>query len=279
METVSRLWTLFQSVVGPIDGLMAGRMLLAVLLCGLVGIERSGHDRAVGFRPHILVGVGACLMTLAGGYGFASLPTLSRDPMRVASYVVSGIGFLGAGAILRHGTSVRGLTTAASLWISAGIGVAVGAGLGGLAVVTVGLVLFTLGPLQFLESRVWPRNAVNDLSIHVINDHQAVGKTLAALGRLGVPVRRSTVLPGTDESAVLRVDLGRPLSATEVSQLVRRLLTLKCIARVDTAGVLLAADDRATVEENGRGEAVELSDETLPDLEIVESLERGETAT
>lgn len=121
-------------IVGPFDSILVGRLLVVLLLCGLIGWERSLHERASGFRPHILVGLGACLMTMAGAY---ALPDMgARDPMRVASYVVSGIGFLGAGAILRHGSTVRGLTTAASIWGVAGIGIAVGVGMAGLATAT-----------------------------------------------------------------------------------------------------------------------------------------------
>ena len=95
-----------EQVFGELDGVVVGRTVLALVLCGLVGLERSSHERASGLRPHILVGLGACLMTQAGAYGFGELARDGRDPMRVASYVVSGIGFLGAGAILRHGTEI-----------------------------------------------------------------------------------------------------------------------------------------------------------------------------
>src|SRR5215212_3846979 len=126
-------------LVGEFDWVVIGRTALALVLCGLVGLERSTHERASGLRPHILVGLGACLMTLAGGYGFHDVAAQNRDPLRVASYVVSGIGFLGAGAILRHGATVRGLTTAGSLWGAAGIGVTVGVGLGWMAAATTAL--------------------------------------------------------------------------------------------------------------------------------------------
>jgi len=109
-------------ILGTVDPVLVGRLLVVMVLCGAIGLERSEHERASGFRPHILVGLGACLMTMAGAYALSDVQV--RDPMRVASYVVSGIGFLGAGAILRHGTTVRGLTTAASIWGSAGIGIA-----------------------------------------------------------------------------------------------------------------------------------------------------------
>lgn len=108
---------------------------LTVVLCGLVGIERESRDQAAGLRTHVLVGVGAALFTLVSAYGFqdvASLGTASapvmRDPTRIAAQIVSGIGFLGAGAIIRQGFTVRGLTTAATLWMVAAIGMACGAG-------------------------------------------------------------------------------------------------------------------------------------------------------
>src|SRR5688572_18403663 len=164
-----------EAVAGRLDGVMVGRLVLTLVLCGLVGIERSAHDRATGLRPHILVGIGACLMTMAGAYGFSDISGVTRDPLRVASYVVSGIGFLGAGAILRHGATVRGLTTAGSLWGAAGIGLAVGAGVGALAAVAVALVVFTLGPLQRVEARLrWGRGP-RQLSVHLVDDDQSVG--------------------------------------------------------------------------------------------------------
>jgi putative Mg2+ transporter-C (MgtC) family protein len=222
-------------VFGAFDAVLIGRMLLVLVLCGMIGLERSEHERASGFRPHILVGLGACLMTMAGAYALPGGEM--RDPMRVASYVVSGIGFLGAGAILRHGTTVRGLTTAASIWGSAGIGIAAGVGLGGLAAVTTLLILFTLTTLERLEARLGRGEAANDLKIHLKDDHRAVGKALTALDRLGVPVKKATMLPTAGETAILRVELSRPLKADQVPRLVKQLLVVKSIARVDVAAL------------------------------------------
>ncbi len=222
-------------VVGTVDAVLIGRMLIVLLLCGLIGLERSEHERASGFRPHILVGLGACLMTMAGAYALPNAPL--RDPMRVASYVVSGIGFLGAGAILRHGTTVRGLTTAASIWGAAGIGIATGVGLGGLAAVATVLILFTLTTLERVEARLGRGEAASDLKIHLRDDHRAVGKALTALDRLGVPVKRATMLPGVGETAILRVELSRPLRATQLQQVMKQLLVVKAITRVELAAL------------------------------------------
>jgi putative Mg2+ transporter-C (MgtC) family protein len=252
-----------EGLFGELDVVVIGRTLLALVLCGLVGLERSAHERASGLRPHILVGLGACLMTQAGAYGFGELQGAARDPMRVASYVVSGIGFLGAGAILRHGTTVRGLTTAASLWGAAGIGIAVGAGMGGLAAVTVGLVLFTLTPLQRLEARLRLGPATDGLAVHLADDHRAVGKALAALGRLGVPVQRATMLPGIGASALLRVELGRSLAPGQLPLLVEQLLTLKCVERVDARSLRDDEDD------DGRPPEAEVADGRRPQQPVV----------
>ncbi len=222
-------------VIGRLDFAMIARLLLTLLLCGAVGLERSTHERASGFRTHIMVGLGACLMTLAGGYGFRELHANAvGDPMRIASYVVSGIGFLGAGAILRHGTTIRGLTTAASLWSAAGVGIAAGVGLGGLAAVATALMLFTLSPLQKWEARLRLGNGAGNMIVHLNNDSEAVGKALAFLGKAGVSVRKVTVTPGAGESAILRVEMGRSLRSEQVTPLVQRLLALKYVSRVDT---------------------------------------------
>lgn len=254
------LWHAFWSAVGhdlvllahSRDGIMAGRMLLTLFFCGVVGLERSTHERASGFRTHILVGLGACMMTLAGGYGFRELSGSAAhgaDPMRVASYVVSGIGFLGAGAILRHGTTIRGMTTAASLWSAAGIGITVGAGLPLLAATAAGLILFTLVPLKNWEARLRPGQDAGDLAIHLRDDREAVGKALVVLTRMGVAVKGTTIFQGAGETAVLRVDLNRPLRPEEVTPLVQRLLALKYVSRVDTQDLYLDEEEEALDED------------------------------
>src|SRR3712207_3489265 len=109
------------------------RVLIAALLGGLVGFEREFSDQPAGFRTHILVSLGAALFSLVGAYGVEEFfrgegADVRLDPTRIAAQVVTGIGFLGAGAILQQGVNVRGLTTAAALWVTAAIGTAVGLG-------------------------------------------------------------------------------------------------------------------------------------------------------
>ena len=105
---------------------LLGRLLLAAVLGGAIGAERELNDQAAGLRTHMLLTIGACLFTLISAYGFGS--GIGTDPSRLAAQIVTGIGFLGGGAIVRHGLTVKGLTTAASIWATASVGVAIGAG-------------------------------------------------------------------------------------------------------------------------------------------------------
>lgn len=129
------------------------RLILSAVLGGLIGMEREVNNRPAGLRTHVLVCLGSCLIMLISMYGF--LGERDGDPARLAAQVVSGIGFLGAGTIMRNGNNIRGLTTAASLWVSGGIGLAIGNGyyVGGLS--TAIIVLFTLISLGILEKRIF----------------------------------------------------------------------------------------------------------------------------
>lgn len=131
---------------------MVLRLVLAAILSGLIGYEREVHGRLAGFRTHILVCVGSTLIMLTSMYIFEIYKGIATpDPGRIAAQVVSGIGFLGAGTIIRFRVSVRGLTTAASLWTVAGIGLASGSGLYVPAAVTTIIVLATLFFLNIFE--------------------------------------------------------------------------------------------------------------------------------
>jgi putative Mg2+ transporter-C (MgtC) family protein len=136
---------------------MAGRLLLASLLGALIGLEREIHGRTAGFRTHLLVSLGSALFVIVSiefyrRFGnFSGTGMVGVDPGRVAAQVVVGIGFLGAGAIIREKASVRGLTTAACLWIAAAIGVACGVGLFMLSVLVTAIALLSLIALKKIE--------------------------------------------------------------------------------------------------------------------------------
>jgi putative Mg2+ transporter-C (MgtC) family protein len=136
------------------------RLVVAGALGGAVGFERELREREAGLRTHMLVSVGSALFTIVSAYGFSGFiesgsSAIRTDPTRIAAQIVTGIGFLGAGAIIRMGLSVRGLTTAASLWVVAAIGLACGAGYYSAALITTGLVVFLLWPLRTVAYRLF----------------------------------------------------------------------------------------------------------------------------
>jgi putative Mg2+ transporter-C (MgtC) family protein len=136
------------------------RLFVAAALGGAVGAERELRERQAGLRTHLVVCVGAALFTLVSAYGFQDVVSQSRvvvDPTRIAAQIVTGIGFLGAGAIIRQGLSVRGLTTAATLWLVAAIGMATGAGYWAGALIATAGALITLGPLRVVAYRIVTR--------------------------------------------------------------------------------------------------------------------------
>src|SRR4051812_44253434 len=138
------------------------RLSLAAALGGAVGFERELREREAGLRTHMLVAVGSALFTIVSAYGFHEFLTSGQsvvraDPTRIAAQIVTGIGFLGAGAIIRQGLSVRGLTTAATLWVVAAIGMASGAGYYSAAFITTAVVILSLWPLRIAAYRVLSR--------------------------------------------------------------------------------------------------------------------------
>jgi len=141
-------------MIGQMDVMM--RLTLSVVLGGLVGFERQMHKRGAGLRTHILVSMGSCLIMLTSLYVFDIYSSkVAMDPTRIAAGVITGIGFLGAGAILRDTEGVKGLTTAASLWVVAGVGLAVGCGFYTGAMFTTALALVTLFFLRYAETAIF----------------------------------------------------------------------------------------------------------------------------
>lgn len=131
------------------------RLLLSVVLSGLIGFERQIHRRHAGLRTHILVSLGSCLIMLTSLYVFdIYIGKAQLDPTRIAAGVITGIGFLGAGTIIKESEGVRGLTTAASLWVVASIGLAVGIGFYTAAVFSTVLTLAVLYFLKYVDGIV-----------------------------------------------------------------------------------------------------------------------------
>jgi putative Mg2+ transporter-C (MgtC) family protein len=159
-------------------------VMLAVLMGGIIGLERQWRGNAAGMRTHILVCVGSTVITLTSvEIGLGVRGGMRGDPGHIAAQIVSGIGFLGAGAILREGLNVKGLTTAASIWTTAGIGIALGASprLGELAVVATVVTLATLVPLGWLEQRLKASQTTRTITVDVMQMDHCTGLVLEAL--------------------------------------------------------------------------------------------------
>jgi putative Mg2+ transporter-C (MgtC) family protein len=141
------------SDVDPLVGLFQSTSLVEVellvatfILCSLIGVERQMRQKSAGYRTHVLVGLGSCAFTLVSAYGFSAVlgDEVNLDPSRIAAQIVSGIGFLGAGVIFKGRNMVRGLTTAATIWVAAAVGMACGAGMLSLGIALTLLHLVTL---------------------------------------------------------------------------------------------------------------------------------------
>lgn len=157
-------------------------LALAFVLCALIGIERQVRQKAAGFRTHVLVGTGSAAFTLVSSFGFAHIlgDGVTLDPSRIAAQIVTGIGFLGAGVIFTRRDAVRGLTTAATIWVSAAVGMAAGAGMVSLAVGLTAAHLFALVVLGPIVARIPTRDTNRVLRI-VYTDGEGVLRRLLAV--------------------------------------------------------------------------------------------------
>jgi putative Mg2+ transporter-C (MgtC) family protein len=206
---------------------MGLRLLAAAALGGLIGFEREYNEQPAGFRTHILVTLGAALFTMAGAYGiaeFVDAGVVRFDPTRVAAQVVTGIGFLGAGAILRQGINIRGLTTAASIWVTASIGVAVALGFWAPALITTALALISLLLLRPIQ-RVILRSLRQSL-YKVVVDLEPEGRVAEVnevLERIGVNVRRMRTvgLPNQQRQLILDIEISEDLEIDGVAEQLR----------------------------------------------------------
>ena len=173
-----------------LDFQMLMRLFLAAFLGGIVGIERGSGDRPAGLRTHILVCTGSALIMVVCMYAFDGFD-VPRDPGRIAAQVVSGIGFLGAGTILHEGLTVRGLTTAASLWMVAAIGLAIGGGMIKIGIASTVIMLVTLVVFHGWEKKFPGATRIERRYIHIVahNNSDAVSEILKYLTEQKIKVR------------------------------------------------------------------------------------------
>lgn len=196
------------------DGQIVLRLVLAIVLGGAIGLERELSDQPAGLRTHITVALGAALFGVISVHGFDAYvrgrndTNYQIDVTRVASQVVVGIGFLGAGAILKEGASIRGLTTAASLWVTAAVGLALGIGsLFAASVTALALVVSLVGlraPRRWLRARLGARRSVALVRLRVGAEPADVVSAVRALPDIEV---RNVSVRHRDEGDVVEVDL------------------------------------------------------------------------
>lgn len=149
---------------------MFWRLVFSFFIGAIIGIEREAHKQPAGLRTHILICMGATLIMLLSIYVPQTFQNFQNgDPGRIAAQVVSGIGFLGAGAIMKYGVNVKGLTTAASIWVIAALGLTIGAGMYMGAIIGTAILLVSLVILDMLEKKLFPGKFIKRLHIHVKN--------------------------------------------------------------------------------------------------------------
>jgi putative Mg2+ transporter-C (MgtC) family protein len=188
---------------------LVGRMVLAAVLGGLIGFERELRDHPAGLRTHITVAVGSALFVIAGAYGWGDFLTdrnstnITIGVDRVASNIVTGIGFLGGGAILKYGANIKGLTTAASLWVTSAVGLAAGLGSYVLVVAATIVTLLSLVTLRIPERWIRRRLAVDreTLIVRLAAGADAPTVISAVVGLEGVQLKHLTV--GEDDDATV----------------------------------------------------------------------------
>lgn len=191
------------------------RLFMAAIIGGLIGMEREVSNRPAGLRTHVLVTLGATLIMLISIDGFNNVRDGSVDSARIAAQVVSGIGFLGAGTIMVRKDKIDGLTTAASLWVSAGIGLGIGTGYYLGSIVTAIIVLLTLMSLKMFERRFLERR-YKTIEITATNRPGIIGQIGVLLGSYNISIKDISILDAEDieESDTMEIKFSLNIPST-----------------------------------------------------------------
>jgi putative Mg2+ transporter-C (MgtC) family protein len=223
------------------DAEIAIRLVLAALLSGVVGLERERGERAAGLRTHALVGLGSCLVMVVSAFGFADwhYSPGALDPSRMAAQVISGVGFLGAGVIIfqRERGMVMGLTTAASVWVVAAIGLAVGGGMYITAAVATVITLVILSGMKPLEQRIARGHRSARLSMELDASLLPVREVVAAVQNSGLRVQTVNLRPSArPKHQALEIVYSDEPAPAALGELVEQLKLLPGVHRLTTAG-------------------------------------------
>lgn len=201
------------------------KLFLAMLLGGLIGIEREVTNSPAGFRTHTLVCMGAALVMITSKNVFDAYQGIAvLDPLRLGAQVISGIGFLGAGTIIKDGSQVRGLTTAASLWVVACVGLAVGAGLYELSIGASFMVFATLMILKKAETFLSERTKVIEAVVDKSDESSQIAKMIDIMKHMGIQIQ-SIKMSSQDETTIqirFFVRLPRGTTSEQVSEKIKQ---------------------------------------------------------
>jgi putative Mg2+ transporter-C (MgtC) family protein len=214
------------------------RLVLSFVAGGLIGLERSSRRQVAGLRTHILIATGATLLMLLSIYIPQHInPERGSDPGRIAAQVVSGIGFLGAGAIIRLGNSIRGLTTAASLWFVAAVGLAIGAGMYLVAAAAEALGIIALMFLFIFEKKIFPAERLKLMEISYKNDQAnssiSVREAMDIIKKAGMSVLSTDFNQSSDKKgSKLRLFIRIP-GALDIASIAQSIKALDNVSRVE----------------------------------------------
>lgn len=187
------------------------RLLLAGLLGGIIGFEREHTNRPAGFRTHILVCVGSSLVMVTSEFIFSRYSAVTDiDPARLGAQVISGIGFLGAGTIIRDGVNVRGLTTAASLWAVSCVGIATGAGFYAGAVAATVLIFLTLIILKKTEKFFALKNRYRIVTVVSENNSEQIGAVSSILLKYNMDIKNIEAINDNENVHILKFSIKLP---------------------------------------------------------------------
>jgi len=205
------------------------RLLLALILGGIVGYEREHKNRPAGLRTHILVCIGAALVQIISFNYIRQKGLASIDPFRLGAQVISGIGFLGAGTILKEGVNVKGLTTAASLWTVACIGLAIGAGLYFESLLATLFVFLSLRGLKIVEQKISKEAKYFNLQLVTENIPGVIGNIGKELEKLSVNIIEIEISGGEDEEAIIFLNLKTPnyINANQIIEMLTKIKSVK----------------------------------------------------
>ena len=234
------------------------RLLAAAALGSLIGFERERLDRGAGLRTHALVATASALLTIISAYGFQEVVTSNRavavDPSRIAAQIVSGIGFLGAGLIIFRRNVVYGLTTAASVWAVAAIGIACGAGMFIPAAVSTGLFLVILTGMRPVEQRLFAHKRVAPVTIRLHRQDGQIAAIEEAVRSSGLEMRRLAFRPDAqkNESTVtLELQEGDAARMAELAERLQAVPGVKDITFSRLKRSTQATDSERTGNESG----------------------------